>query len=710
MTTPANAPRSRPKGTGTLIPPSPAQERKRSSLELLYDISRELAAQLDLRRLLQHILQLTLESVGATSGSILVLNETGAVQEGALAFGGKVHDHTAEQLTDTYERGLAGWVVERRQAALVRNTGDDPRWLRRTVPGGDGDSRSAICVPLQARERVVGVLTVVHPKVDHFAEDDLALLQAIADQAGIAVENARLFLAEQDRRRFAATLQEIARAITATLDPALVFPAVLEQLERVVAFDSASILLVEGDELRLVAARGFADNVGVLGMRLPMDEKLLVGQVLTTRQPVVMRDVQAEPGWILPDTLPEAGRIHGWIGAPLIVRDRAVGLLNVDSRAIGAYREEDAEDVMAFADQAAAAVANAQLFAETQAARRRYATLFEDSVDPVLITTPEGEVTDANIAAQEYLGASLDELRRRDIRSLHTPKAESPSGVSLQTGETLAYEATAVHRDGRSLAFEVHAKRIDTAPHPTLQWIFRDVSERAALDDLRRDLTSMIFHDLRSPLGNIISSLEMLQVSLADSDETTRSVLSIAQRSSRRLSRLIESLLDLGQLETGQAVLHKAQASMSALIAEATEEIHPVAEARGHTIQFSLPKGELLVVEMDVEMIRRVMINLLENAIKYTRAPGRITVFGRREADAIVVGVRDSGPGIAPQDQRSIFEKFARLAKEGQPKGLGLGLAFCRLAVEAHGGSIWVESELGQGSIFAFSLPSPSEA
>jgi PAS domain S-box-containing protein len=696
---------SRPRQKNAAAPPTaPAGERTRSSLELLYDISRELAAQLDLRRLLQHILQLTLESVGAMSGSILVLDEGGAVQEGALAFGGKVHDHTAEQLTDTYERGLAGWVVEHRQAVLVRNTGDDPRWLRRTVPGGDGDSRSAICVPLQARERVVGVLTVVHPKVDHFEEDDLALLQAIADQAGIAVENARLFQAEQDRRRFAATLQEIARAISATLEPALVFPAVLEQLERVIRYDSASILLVEGAALELVAARGFADNVGVLGRQLPLDEKLLVGRVLATRQPLVVRDVQAEAGWVRSETLPEAGQIHGWIGAPLIVRDRAVGLLNVDSRTIGAYRPQDADDVMAFADQAAAAVANAQLFAETQAARRRYATLFEDSVDPVLITTPAGEVTDANVAAQEYLGASLDELRGRDIRSLHSAKGEAPAAGALQAGETLAYEAVAVHRDGRTLAFEVHAKRIDTAPHPTLQWIFRDVSERAALDELRQDLTSMIFHDLRSPLSNIISSLEMLQVSLADSDETTRSVLSIAQRSSRRLSRLIESLLDLGQLETGQAVLHKAQASMSALIADATEEIHPVAEARGHTIQFSLPKSELLMVEMDVEMIRRVMINLLENAIKYTHSPGRITVFGRREAGAVVVGVRDSGPGIAPQDQKTVFEKFARLVQDG-PKGLGLGLAFCRLAVEAHGGSIWVESELGQGSTFAFSLP-----
>jgi signal transduction histidine kinase len=127
-------------------------------------------------------------------------------------------------------------------------------------------------------------------------------------------------------------------------------------------------------------------------------------------------------------------------------------------------------------------------------------------------------------------------------------------------------------------------------------------------------------------------------------------------------------------------------------------------------IQFALPKGEALVVDMDVEMMRRVMINLLENAVKYTRGPGRITVFGRREPEAVVVGVRDNGPGIAPQDQKTVFDKFARLAQEGQPKGLGLGLAFCRLAVEAHGGGIWVESELGQGSTFAFSLPAARAA
>ena len=104
-------------------------------------------------------------------------------------------------------------------------------------------------------------------------------------------------------------------------------------------------------------------------------------------------------------------------------------------------------------------------------------------------------------------------------------------------------------------------------------------------------------------------------------------------------------------------------------------------------------------------MIRRVLINLLENAIKYSRSEGRISVVLAQEESELRVGVSDDGPGISPEDQDRIFEKFARVQSRGRPKGLGLGLAFCRLAVEAHGGKIWVESRPGQGSTFSFTLP-----
>lgn len=850
-------------------------ERARTSLDLLYSISRELAAQLDLRELLQRILQLTLENVGAPSGSILVLDEEGRVSEGALAYGGQVHDHTADQLADTFERGLAGWVVEHRQAALVPSTRDDPRWLRRPEEGA-ADSRSAVSVPLIARERIVGVLTLVHPQAGRFARDDLTLLQAIADQAGIAVENARLFAAEQERRRFASTLQEIARAISQTLDPGQVFSQVLEQLERVISYDSASIFLLDRDRLRLVAARGFNDGEAVLGLSIPFGPAVLIGRVLSTHKPLVLADVQQDAGWVKSEDMPESYGIHGWIGAPLLVRERGVGVLSVDSQQIGAYGPAEAEVVTAFADQAATAVANAQLFdesqrrvramialaetarvvtatlnlddvlnrileqtmrslqveaaslalvdrgsgeiefrvargkgaeevvglrlrkgeglvgwvvehgdpvvvpdvqaderfnpavdartgfdtqalacapirvldetigalealnpeqgefppdqvelltgiaglagtaiahaqlfADTQAARLRYAGLFEDSIDPILISDLEGMITDANHRAQGFLGYTRQELLGRSVLTLHVP--DNPDRLpeqldAIAAGETFSYNARATHREGQPLPIEVHIKRIDIGPTPFLQWILRDISVRQALDELRADLTSMIFHDLRSPLGNVISSLEVLQSTLPKEDEAAQSVLAIALRSSRRLLRLVESLLDLGRLEAGQAVLNKTQGSLGAVIVEAVEEVLPVAEAKGHVVQFEVAK-DLPPLMMDIDMIRRVLINLLENAIKYTRAEGRISVFARLEGRETLVGVRDNGPGIAPHDQERIFERFSRLHRTGPAKGLGLGLAFCRLAVVAHDGRIWVESEVGQGATFHFTLP-----
>ena len=848
--------------------------RERASLELLFRISQELAAQLDLRQLLQRILQLTLETIDAPSGSILVLDERGQVTEGALAFGGKVHDHTADQLSDTFERGLAGWVVEHREAVLLPSTRDDKRWLVKEKEG-PGESRSAACVPLVARERVVGVLTLVHPRVGRFSGADLALLKAIADQAGIAVENARLFAGEQERRRFASTLREIAQTVNSTLDPAQVFTAVLEQLERVIGYDSASIFLLEDTRLRMVAARGFS-QAEAGSVVIPFDPSVLIGRVLSTRRPLVVADVQLDAGWVRTDQNPESRDIHGWIGAPLVVRDRGVGVLSVDSRRPGAYGAEEMEVVLAFADHAATAVANAQLFdeaqrrvhamvalaetarvvtaslnldevlrrileqtwqsmrleaaslalirpgsgelefraargkgaesvvgirlkagqglvgwvvehgepvvvpdtaadprfspevdqrigfatravacapirvqeqtigaleainpergdfppdqmelltgiaglagtaiahaqlfADTQAARQRYAGLFEDSIDSILISDLASIITEANHSAEEFLGYPRQELLGRSVLSLHVP--DNPDRLpqdlsSLTSGQTLSYNGRATHRLGHPLPIEIYIKRIDIGSLPFLQWILRDVSERQALDELRADLTSMIFHDLRSPLGNVISSLEVLQTTLVREDEAPRAVLSIALRSSRRLLRLVESLLDLGRLENGQAVLHKTPSSLGALIVEAVEEVLPIAEAKGHVVRFELA-SDLPPVEMDVDMIRRVVINLLENAIKYTRSEGQLTVSARQDGDHVVVGVKDTGPGIAPRDHGRIFERFARLQRGDSAKGLGLGLAFCRLAVEAHGGGISVDSDIGRGATFSFSLP-----
>jgi D-sedoheptulose 7-phosphate isomerase len=150
-----------------------------SSRELLNKISNEFAGKNDLHDMLCRILEVTLESIGAESGTTIVMDEKGEVIDGALSYAGQMIQTKADQLTEIMEHGLAGWVVENRQAALINNTRDDPRWLRRNWEESSDQSRSAISVPLMTKDRVVGVVTLVHPQPGRFTLEDLALLTAI---------------------------------------------------------------------------------------------------------------------------------------------------------------------------------------------------------------------------------------------------------------------------------------------------------------------------------------------------------------------------------------------------------------------------------------------------------------------------------------------------------------------------------------------------
>jgi len=205
-------------------------------------------------------------------------------------------------------------------------------------------------------------------------------------------------------------------------------------------------------------------------------------------------------------------------------------------------------------------------------------------------------------------------------------------------------------------------------------------------------------------LGNIVSSLDVLESGLPPDNPTLQTVLAIAARATQRLTRLVDALLDIQRLESGRAILHKELVSVEALATETAEAVLPVAQGKGQELNAAVPPG-LPLISADAELIRRVLINLLENAAKYTPPGGCIEVSAEAGSQELTVTVSDNGPGIPPEQKLAIFDKFARIQRPGGPKGMGLGLAFCRLAVQAHGGRIWVESEPGNGSRFHFTLP-----
>jgi signal transduction histidine kinase len=258
-------------------------------------------------------------------------------------------------------------------------------------------------------------------------------------------------------------------------------------------------------------------------------------------------------------------------------------------------------------------------------------------------------------------------------------------------------------KEGDQIPIQVHVNKVFIEGEDRLQWILRDISELKELEDLRQDLSSMIYHDLRSPLGNVVSGLELLRTMVPE-DPSVISVIDIAMRSVDRVQRLVSSLLDTNRLQSGQEITTLQKTDLNQLIIDAIGAIEANLAMGKYKLNMELPV-ETLEVLVDSDMIRRVVINLLENSMKYSREGSDLEIGAERSGDMVNVWVTDQGLGISREDQDLIFEKFSRSAGVTKVQGLGLGLAFCKLAVEGHGGSIWVDSEPGKGSKFTFTLP-----
>lgn len=227
------------------------------------------------------------------------------------------------------------------------------------------------------------------------------------------------------------------------------------------------------------------------------------------------------------------------------------------------------------------------------------------------------------------------------------------------------------------------------------------------LQRLREETTDLVVHDLRNPLHNIKGAVGMLQMFLPPGVvQDNRDLFNLLNDSCARMQRLVDSLLDISRIESGEINLAREQTNLAQLIQAAVGRIAPMMQARGIASSVFM-SAHLPPVAIDVDMIDRVVINLLDNAVKFTPGGGQISVAAESQADHVAVQISDTGYGIPIEQRPHVFDRFARGTSDGShPRGFGLGLTFCKLAVEAHGGRIWVEDgEGGAGCKFTFTLP-----
>lgn len=340
-------------------------------------------------------------------------------------------------------------------------------------------------------------------------------------------------------------------------------------------------------------------------------------------------------------------------------------------------------------------------------------------VEGVMVLDYRGTVVQVNPALERMFALELTESRGRHYAELirHEGLTALVSAV-LQTRSGQGGEIT-LSPSGSCLRVEASIAGGNREQEACAVFVFHDITELRRLEKIRKDFVANVSHELRTPLTSIKGYVEALLDGGKDDPSTAAAFLEIIMRQSNRLNLILDDLLQLSQIESGQVLFRREPVELRALLERTVAVIKPLADKKHHTIELSLP-DEYVVVEGDEERLVQVFINLLENAVKYTPDQGRISMAIRQATQSrmasprpmIEIVVADSGIGIPEADRPRVFERFYRVdkARSRELGGTGLGLAIVKHIVEAHSGHVWVEGNAPRGSRFVVHLPVAQES
>lgn len=332
--------------------------------------------------------------------------------------------------------------------------------------------------------------------------------------------------------------------------------------------------------------------------------------------------------------------------------------------------------------------------------RGKLAAVMQKMTDGVLIVDRQGTIQLANPAAERMFHAASQPLAGRSlIEGIWQHQAVELWRQSLATG---AEQAGAIDA-GRKRHLQAAAIPLAPALPGSTLLLFQDLTRQQQIESMRRDFISNVSHELRTPLAALKALTETLQGGALEDLPAARRFLDRMETEVDALSLMVNELLELSQIESGRVPLQIKPVRPIGIVLPAADRLRLQAERAGLSLQVDCP-DDLPLVLADAGRIQGVMVNLIHNAIKFTPA-GEITVRSTEQDGSMCFLVQDTGIGISPEDQLRIFERFFKSDRSRATSGTGLGLAIARHLVKAHGGRIWVESELGKGSRFYFTLP-----
>ncbi|NPV68943.1 MAG: PAS domain S-box protein [Anaerolineae bacterium] len=534
--------------------------------------------------------------------------------------------------------------------------------------------------------------------------------------------------AEHEQRTLAEALRDTAAALASSLDPETVLDRILDNVGRVVPHDAANFALIEGDHVRIHNWRGYdpALEAEIAAMRIPLETPSF-HHMLLTGQPFRIADLtQVGPEqWA---DWPANRWAKSYAGVPIRTHGQVIGFLNLDSSQAGFFTDEHVERLQAFADQAAIAIENAQLYDEI----RRHAADLQarveartmeleheraqlqailDAMGEGVVYSDNGTVLYVNNRFTEMLGYQAAEVRGhidhlldtlmvfegRDDRRLWLARViQALRQRGIWHGDVRLRRKNGSEFEASLTATLVGA--VESMPLSVVT-VVRDVSQERALQAQKDRFIANASHELRTPIANLKTRLYLLRRQPHKKDDHLQVLDYVADQ----MSDLVEELLDISRFDRGAIRLERQPVALQALVEKVVDVQQPTAAQQGLTLTTRLPEAPL-IASIDSKRITQVITNLVVNAMNYTPAGGAITVSVAREEDSAVIRVQDTGIGIPAEALPHIFEPFFRVSEE-VARGTGLGLTISREIVDLHGGTLTVESEVGRGSTFTVRLP-----
>jgi len=636
---------------------------------------------------------------------------------------------------DVYEEGVEG---------AVRQPG---RWHPRDMllvpfigPGGD----------------VRGLLSVDQPRDGRIPDRaTIEALEIFAAQAALAVENARLFeevrtFSQELERRVEERTQALARAmeelteerdrvatlyrvtseLAFSLDLDRVLRRALELVVEAVGADRASIMTLEPEAGRLIHRATLGAEA-----RLPRDGvptrffrgEGLAGWVVEHCEAVIVPDIRHDPRWVEP-----AGRSRDYrsaLAVPLLVGNEVLGVLLLFHTQPDYFNDAHLLLVETAAIQVVNAISNAELYSlirdqaerlgnmlkaqQVEAAKSQ--AILEGVADGVIVADAEGRIILFNAAAERILELPREQALGRttnEMLGLYGSQArdwmDKVARWSRQSDANMAEEYLAARLDIEGRVVSVHLAPVLMGDEflGTVS-VFRDVTAEVEAERAKTEFVSTVSHELRTPMTSIKGYVDLLLMGTVGTlTNDQQHFLSVIKSNTDRLTVLVDDLLDISRIESGRVAISPKRVRVDGVVSQVVLAMEARAVDKGLTLWSDVP-STLPEVVADPDRMVQILTNLVANACQYTPSGGEIVVSARAQGDEVHISVRDTGIGIAEEDQERIFGRFFRADDPvvQEVSGTGLGLSIVQSLVEMQGGRVWVESELGVGSTFTFTLP-----